>query len=120
MIRICFAGVTGWTAPPIVAAIDAADDLILTCGVSRSASGRRLADATASASDGFIYASVSEALRFAEIDILVDYTSASAVKENVWTAVQAGGYTQWWAPAGLPQMTTRSSTGSPVTGLWVS
>jgi 4-hydroxy-tetrahydrodipicolinate reductase len=90
VIRICFAGVTGWTAPPIVAAIDAADDLILTCGVSRSASGRRLADATASASDGFIYASVSEALRSAEIDVLVDYTSASAVKENVWTAVQAG------------------------------
>jgi 4-hydroxy-tetrahydrodipicolinate reductase len=82
VIRICFAGVTGWTAPPIVAAIDAADDLILTCGVSRSASGRRLADATASASDGFIYASVSEALRSVEIDILVDYTSASAVKEK--------------------------------------
>jgi len=26
MISICFAGVTGWTAPPILAAIDAADD----------------------------------------------------------------------------------------------
>src|SRR5207302_1079166 len=26
MINICFAGVTGWTAPPILAAIDAADD----------------------------------------------------------------------------------------------
>jgi 4-hydroxy-tetrahydrodipicolinate reductase len=90
VIRICFAGVTGWTAPPIVAAIHAADDLMLTCGVSRSASGRTLADATAFRSDGFIYASVSEALRSAEIDVLVDYTSASAVKENVWTAVQAG------------------------------
>jgi 4-hydroxy-tetrahydrodipicolinate reductase len=63
---------------------------MLTCGVSRSASGRRLADATGFRSDGFIYASVSAALRSAEIDVLVDYTSASAVKENVWTAVQAG------------------------------
>jgi 4-hydroxy-tetrahydrodipicolinate reductase len=90
VIRICFAGITGWTAPPIVAAMNAADDLMLTCGVSRSASGRRLAEATASRSDGFIYASVSEALRSAEIDVLVDYTSASAVKENVWTAVQDG------------------------------
>jgi 4-hydroxy-tetrahydrodipicolinate reductase len=90
VIRICFAGVTGWTAPAIVAAIDAADDLMLTCGVSRSASGRTLAAATTSRSNGSIYASVSEALRSAEIDVLVDYTSASAVKENVWTAVQAG------------------------------
>ena len=37
MINICFAGLTGWTAPPILAAIDAADDLKLTSGVSRSA-----------------------------------------------------------------------------------
>jgi 4-hydroxy-tetrahydrodipicolinate reductase len=90
MIKICFAGVTGWTAPPIVAAIDAAEDLSLTCGVSRSAAGRTLADATGSGNDGPIYASVSEALRSAEVDVLVDYTSAAAVKENVLTAVRAG------------------------------
>ena len=90
MIRVCFAGVTGWTASPIVAAIDAAEDLSLVCGVSRSAAGRTLADATASRDDGSIYHSVSEALRSAEVDVLLDYTSASAVKENVWTAVQAG------------------------------
>lgn len=90
MIKVCFAGVTGWTAPPIVAAIDIAEDLILTCGVSRSAAGRTLADATGSGSDGLIYGSVSEALHSMEVDVLLDYTSASAVKENVWTAVQAG------------------------------
>jgi len=90
VIRVCFAGVTGWTAPPIVAAIDAADDLRLTCGVSRSSAGWTLADATASQSDGFIYASVSEALQSSEVDVLVDHTSASAVRENVWAAVRAG------------------------------
>jgi 4-hydroxy-tetrahydrodipicolinate reductase len=90
VIRICFAGVTGWTAPPILAAIDAADDLSLTCGVSRSAAGQTLADATASGSDGPIYGSVSEALQSAEVDVLVDYTSAAAVKVNVLTAVAAG------------------------------
>jgi 4-hydroxy-tetrahydrodipicolinate reductase len=90
MIRVCFAGVTGWTAPSIVAAIDAADDLSLSCGVARSAAGRRLSDATASRSEGSIYASVSEALQSAEVDVLVDYTSAAAVKENVLTAVRAG------------------------------
>ena len=90
MIRVCFAGVTGWTAPPIVAGIDAADDLTLTCGVSRSAAGWPLADATASQSVGSIYSSVSEALQSAEVDVLLDYTSAAAVKENVLTAVRAG------------------------------
>ena len=90
MIRVCFAGATGWTAPPIVAAIDAADDLSLTSGVSRSAAGRTLADATGSRSEGSIYASVPEALQSAEVDVLVDYTSAAVVKENVLTAVRAG------------------------------
>jgi 4-hydroxy-tetrahydrodipicolinate reductase len=90
MIKICFAGVTGWTAPPIVAAIDASDDVILTCGVSRSRAGRTLSDIAGSVSDGPIYASVSEAVRSAQVDVLVDYTSASAVKQNVWTAVEAG------------------------------
>jgi 4-hydroxy-tetrahydrodipicolinate reductase len=90
VIRVCFAGVTGWTAPPIVAAIDAADDLTLTCGVSRSAAGQTLADATASRSDGSIYASVSEALQSAAVNVLLDYTSAAAVKQNVLAAVQAG------------------------------
>jgi 4-hydroxy-tetrahydrodipicolinate reductase len=90
VIKVCFAGVTGWTAPPIAAAIDAADDLSLTCGVSRSAAGLTLADATGLRSEGFVYASVSEALQSAEVDVLVDYTSATAVKENVLAAVRAG------------------------------
>jgi 4-hydroxy-tetrahydrodipicolinate reductase len=90
VIKICFAGITGWTAPPILAAIDATDDLILTCGVSRSAAGKTLSEATASRSGGSIYASVSEAVESAEFDALVDYTSAAAVKENVWSAVQGG------------------------------
>jgi 4-hydroxy-tetrahydrodipicolinate reductase len=90
VIKVCFAGVTGWTAPPIMAAIDAAADLSLTCGVSRSAAGRSLAKATRSRSDGSIYASVGEALQSTDVDVLVDYTSAAAVKQNVLTAVRAG------------------------------
>jgi len=92
MINVCFAGVTGWTAPPIIAAIEDALDLALTAGVSRSAAGQNLADKTGSTSTGSIYATVREALGSAQVDVdvLVDYTSASAVKDNVWTAVNAG------------------------------
>jgi 4-hydroxy-tetrahydrodipicolinate reductase len=80
MISICFAGVTGWTAPPILAAIDAADDLTLTSGVSRSAAGQ-----------GQVYASVAEALAAAPADVLVDFTSAAAVRGNVRAAIEARG-----------------------------
>ncbi|WP_405851425.1 hypothetical protein OG361_01470 [Streptomyces sp. NBC_00090] len=90
MIHVCFAGITGWTAPPLVAALDAADDLTLTAGVSRSAAGRTLADAVGSSADGRVYATVAEALDSAPVDVLIDYTSAAAVKDNVWTAVRAG------------------------------
>ena len=90
MINICFAGVTGWTAPPIVAAIDQAGDLTLSSGVSRSAAGQSLAAVTGAGGRGLVYATVAEALASAEVDVLVDYTSAAAVRNNVWTAVEAG------------------------------
>jgi 4-hydroxy-tetrahydrodipicolinate reductase len=90
MVSVCFAGVTGWTAPPIVAAIDEADDLTLSSGVSRSAAGQSLATAAGSASQGPVYGTVAEAVESEQVDVLIDYTSATAVKNNVWTAVGAG------------------------------
>ncbi len=90
MVTVCFAGVTGWTAPPIVAAIDQADDLMLSSGVSRTAAGQSLARAAGSTSLGSVYATVADALEAAQADVLIDYTSATAVRNNVWTAVQAG------------------------------
>jgi 4-hydroxy-tetrahydrodipicolinate reductase len=89
VVNVCLAGVTGWTAPPLVAAIDAADDLSLVCGVSRSAAGKPLS-AVGSTSDGFIHASVADALASAEVDVLVDFTSATAVKAHAWSAIEAG------------------------------
>ena len=90
MVNVCFAGVTGWTAPPILAAIERADDLRLVAGVSRSAAGRTLAGAVGVGGDGSVHGSVADALRSTPVDVLVDYTSAAAVRENVWTAVRAG------------------------------
>jgi 4-hydroxy-tetrahydrodipicolinate reductase len=89
MVNVCFAGITGWTAPAIVAAIEEADDLTLSAGVSRSAAGQSLAAVTGSKSRGLVYATVAEALESAEADVLVDFTSADAVKNNVWTSVEA-------------------------------
>jgi 4-hydroxy-tetrahydrodipicolinate reductase len=75
-LRVCVAGVTGWTGRPVAEAIVAADDLELVAGVARS--------------DPASFSSVAEALDAAEADVLVDYTHASAVKANVLTAIERG------------------------------
>lgn len=90
MIRICFAGITGWTAPPILAAIDRADDLTLVAGVSRSAAGRSLADLTGLGVEGAVFANVTEALQSTPVDVVIDYTSATAVKGHAAAAIAAG------------------------------
>lgn len=74
MIRVCVAGVTGWTGGPVAAAIEAASDLELVAGVSRS--------------DPASYSSVGEALDAVGADVLVDYTHASAVRANVDAAIE--------------------------------
>src|SRR5439155_24495966 len=39
---------------------------------------------------GSVYSTVAEALDSAKVDVLVDYTTATAVRDNVWAAVEAG------------------------------
>jgi 4-hydroxy-tetrahydrodipicolinate reductase len=79
VIRVCVAGITGWTGRAIAGAVDAAADLELVSGVSRSAAGQEK-----------VHGTVVEALAAAPADVLVDYTSAEAVKENVHAALDAG------------------------------
>ena len=90
MIRVCFAGITGLTAPTNSESRRCRrgppSDLRSIPILGRLQSCRRHAITVR----GMIYASVAEALDAAEADVLVDYTSASAVRQNVWTAVQAG------------------------------
>jgi 4-hydroxy-tetrahydrodipicolinate reductase len=82
MIRVCVAGITGWTGGPIARAVAAADDLELVSGVSRSAAGTIFEGTGAP-----VFGSVWEALERAEADVVVDYTDAAAVKENVLAAL---------------------------------
>ena len=74
MIRVCVAGVTGWTGRPVAAAVGAASDLELVASVSRA--------------DPASYSSVAEALDAVTADVLVDYTHAAVVKGNVLVAVE--------------------------------
>ncbi|HZO63006.1 MAG TPA: 4-hydroxy-tetrahydrodipicolinate reductase [Gaiellaceae bacterium] len=76
MIRVCIAGVTGWTGSAVAGAVEAADGLELVAGVARS--------------DPAHHSSVAEALDAGPVDVLVDYTHAEAVKANVLAAVGRG------------------------------
>ena len=82
MKRVIVAGVTGWVGRPLAEAIDAASDLTLAAAVSRSARGQTFGSVVVSGT-------VEEALR-TPADVLVDYTSAAAVRNHVLQAVEAG------------------------------
>jgi 4-hydroxy-tetrahydrodipicolinate reductase len=76
VIRVCVAGVTGWTGGAIAAAVEAASDLELVAGVSRSETGS--------------YSTVAEALDAVRADVLVDFTHAAVVRANVFAALERG------------------------------
>lgn len=79
MTRVCVAGSTGWTGSAVAAGVEAADDLELVSGVSRSSAGEYT-----------VYPTVAEALTAVPADVLVDFTSPEAVKGNVDAALEAG------------------------------
>jgi 4-hydroxy-tetrahydrodipicolinate reductase len=74
VIRVCVAGVTGWTGRPVAAAVEAASDLELVAGVSRS--------------DPASFSSVSEALDAVGAEVLVDFTHPAVVRGNVLAALE--------------------------------
>jgi 4-hydroxy-tetrahydrodipicolinate reductase len=76
VIRVCVAGITGWTGAPVAEAVRAADDLELVAGVARSHPDH--------------FSSVAEALDALGTDVLVDYAHASAVEGNVRAALERG------------------------------
>jgi 4-hydroxy-tetrahydrodipicolinate reductase len=88
-LTVCIAGATGWTGRAIVQAVLDAPDLGLGSAVSRSASGRDLGEALGAEALGVpVHGRVGQALE--GIDVLVDYTSATAVKANTLAAIEAG------------------------------
>jgi hypothetical protein len=81
MLSVCIAGATGWTGEALVRGVHEAADLELRSAVSRSAAGGEIDGAP-------VYASAAEALQ--GVDVLIDYTSVAAVKDNTLAAIEAG------------------------------
>jgi 4-hydroxy-tetrahydrodipicolinate reductase len=88
-LSVCIAGATGWTGRALVQAVRDAPDLELASAVARSAAGRDLGEALGGEPLGVrVHGTVAEALE--GVDVLVDYTSATAVKPNTLAAIEAG------------------------------
>ena len=86
-MRVCIAGVSGKVGKALAAAVASADDLDLVSAVSRRWAGQSLSAALGLAGhDTVIESTVASALS-APCDILIDYTSAAAVKEHVLAAL---------------------------------
>ena len=88
-LTVCIAGATGWTGRALAGGVLAAPDLSLRSAVSRSAAGSDLGEALGGEALGVpVYATVGEALD--GIDVLIDYTSVTAVKDNALAAIESG------------------------------
>ncbi len=83
MTRICLAGITGYVGRELFRAIRKEAGFHLMSGVSRTAAGTVYDDVP-------VFASVEDALRDIECDVLVDYTHPSVVKQNVLHAIERG------------------------------
>jgi 4-hydroxy-tetrahydrodipicolinate reductase len=88
-LTVCIAGATGWAGQALVRGVSDAPDLSLRSAVSRSAAGSDLGEALGGQALGVpVHATVREALD--GIDVLIDFTSVMAVKDNALAAIQAG------------------------------
>src|SRR3990170_3938952 len=86
---VCVAGATGWTGRPVAAAVLDADDLDLRSAVSRSSAGRDLGQAWGGRRNGVpVFGRVADALD--GVQVLVDYTSHEAVRDNALAAIDRG------------------------------
>lgn len=88
MIKICLAGITGKVGQNLAKAIAQAKDLQLVSAVSRTHASKNARDLINGLdTDIIISASVEDALKNKKVDVLIDYTSAEIVKQNVLTAL---------------------------------
>jgi 4-hydroxy-tetrahydrodipicolinate reductase len=88
-LKVCIAGATGWTGRAIAHGVRDAPDLEAVSAVSRSAAGQDLGEALGDGTWGVpVYAGVDEALD--GVDVMIDYTSPTAVKGNALAAIDAG------------------------------
>lgn len=86
-IKVCVAGVTGWTGQCVARAIIESSEFELVSAVARKTAGQDIGEALGGTKLGrVVFASVEEALA-EQVDVFVEYTSAASAKQNVMAAI---------------------------------
>jgi 4-hydroxy-tetrahydrodipicolinate reductase len=89
-IRVCVAGVSGWTGSAVARAILASDEFELTGAIARRQAGRDAGEVLGLPAKGVVVAaSLGEALA-RPADVLVDFTSPDSVKQRTLEALARG------------------------------
>jgi len=89
-VTVCVAGVTGEVGRLLTRTMLEQEGLALTSAVARSAAGRTVGEVLNCDSKVEIRPSLAEAMSRDAFDVLVDYTSATSVFDNVRAALAAG------------------------------
>ena len=81
MIKVAVAGCAGRMGSAVVAAVTAAEDMEVACGIDLHASGDTPFP---------VFGSVADAVGNAQFDVLVDFTQPNVIEGNLRTALPAG------------------------------
>jgi 4-hydroxy-tetrahydrodipicolinate reductase len=89
-IRVCVAGVSGWTGSAVARAVLSSGDLELSGAIARRQAGRDAGELLGLPAKGVVVApSIAQAL-VRPADVLVDFTSPDSVKQRTLEALAAG------------------------------
>ncbi|MDZ4833684.1 MAG: 4-hydroxy-tetrahydrodipicolinate reductase [Candidatus Melainabacteria bacterium] len=86
-IKVCVAGVTGWTGQCVGRAIIESTDIELTSAISRKGAGKDIGEALGVAKLSRVVSENVEDALSEHVDVLVEYTGAASVKRNVMAAL---------------------------------
>lgn len=89
-IRVCVAGVSGWTGREVTRVLLASEEFELTGAVARRAAGRDVGELLGQPHNGVIVAALLQDALARPADVLVDYTSPGSVKQRTLEALGRG------------------------------
>jgi 4-hydroxy-tetrahydrodipicolinate reductase len=124
-LRVCVAGVSGWTGSAVARAALASEEFELTGAIARRQAGRDAGELLGLPENGVVVtASLGEALA-RPADVLVDFTSPGSVKGRTLEALSRGarvvigtsGLTAAdYADIGSPNCCSKAATSAAVAG----
>src|SRR4051812_50099102 len=86
-IRVCVAGVSGWTGSEVARAILASAEFELTGAVARRGAGRDVGELLGRPATGVVVAGTLEEALVRPADVLVDFTTPASAKQRTLEAL---------------------------------